>query len=88
MTQFADFPDFGNGIRLVGTTLMDEEQWTVEEWADHNGELRPTLAGLQRWGRLKAERKEERRSAWKTRQDRDAEYSEQMTALIEEGTEG
>jgi hypothetical protein len=76
--------------------LMTEEQYDVDNWQledtykTDTGQVvsywRAPLAGLQRWGAIKEQRHVERRSAWQARVDRDEEYSESMTELIEKGT--
>jgi hypothetical protein len=43
-----------------------------------------SIKGIQDYGRKVRERKEERRSSWQARVDRDDEYSDSITELIEQ----
>jgi hypothetical protein len=86
MTSFADLPDLGNGYRMAGSQLLDEEQWLVERWHDYKGELRPTVEGIRRYAALRASRKEQRHVAWQVRQESDDAWSDEINRTIEEGT--
>lgn len=79
---FSDFPDMTNGLRLVGSTLLDEEQFLVERWHDYRGEWRPTVAGIHAYAELRASRKAERKAVWQSRQEDDP-YSDSIQQLIE-----
>jgi len=83
-TDFSKFPLIGNGCRLVGTTLMDEEQFNVEEWAEvRKGDWRPTLEGLQRYGQLREKRRQDRRADWQARQEEQDNWSKEIERMIE-----
>jgi len=73
MTAFLDFPDAGNGYRLVGdpahgqVAILTEEQFRVEQWRDcGNGDWRPSMAGIQRMNQLRRQRWAEDRQARST----------------------
>lgn len=84
MTTFSDFPEIGSGLRLVGTSILDEEQYRVEQWHLYRGtEWRPTIAGIHAYAKLRAGRKSERRSSWQARVDAEDEYSDSITALLD-----
>ena len=42
------------------------------------------MTGLQRYSQLKAQRRQERKTAWQTRRDAEDEYSESINQMIEE----
>ena len=78
---FQDCPDYGNGIRLVGTTLMDEEQFRTEQWHVDRNEWRPTLAGLIRYGRLIGDRRNQRIAEARARRETEDEFTEYVESL-------
>lgn len=85
MTAFSDFPEIGTGLRLVGTSILDEEQYRVEEWHLYrNTEWRPTIAGIHAYAALRERRKSDRKSAWQQRQDADSENTDYINGLLDE----
>jgi hypothetical protein len=81
-------------LREVNGSWMTEEQYRSEGWfvireytRDDGKTVRywaVNLEAAQACGRLKQQRKEERRSSWQARVDRDDEYSDSITELIEQ----
>jgi hypothetical protein len=81
-------------LREVNGSWMTEEQYRAEGWfvireytRDDGKTVRywaVNLAATQAYGRLRQQRKEERRSSWQARVDRDDEYSDSITELIEQ----
>lgn len=83
MTTFQELPDVGNGYRLMGSTVIDEEQFRVEGWHLVAGQWTARLEGLHRYAQLRRQRKAERKAAWQTRQESDEEWSSHVSSLIE-----
>jgi hypothetical protein len=76
MTTFSDLPDLGNGLRMVGSMLMDEEQFTVEQWHQDRGEWTCRLSGLAKYAELRRQRREDRKRSWAERNQADDESDE------------
>jgi hypothetical protein len=71
--------------RQVAGTFMDFEQYTAEGWyRDSRGYWVARLEGLQRYGRLIAQRREQRIAAAIHRREEDDSWSNEMANLIEE----
>lgn len=81
---FSDFDDMGNGLRLVATSIMDEEQFRVEGWHLYRGtEWRPTIPGIHAYAALREKRRLERKQAWRQREERDTEWTREIERMIE-----
>ncbi len=94
-TPFHQLPDSGvDGYRFVNGAFMDKEEYDLCDYrlelsyiAIPSGKLvelyRPSLAGLERYSRLKAERKHDRMVAAVTKRQADDEYSDSIQDLID-----
>ncbi len=82
--SFKSFPELGAGLRMVGTSLMDQEQYDIEEWHDVNGDFRPSIQGVHRYAQLRASRKDQRKVAWQSRTEADDAWSDEINRTIEE----
>jgi hypothetical protein len=73
-------------IRLVNGAWMDREEYETCGWhvvgqhPDPNGVIvfdwKAELAGLQKWGRLQGQRREDRKRSWSERNEADEESDE------------
>jgi hypothetical protein len=85
MPKFTDLPEIGNGFRMAGSTMLDEETFLVEEWHLYrNTEWRPTIAGIHRMAELKEKRRNERKVAWQARQESEEEFGQYVNGLLDE----
>jgi hypothetical protein len=81
--SFSDLPDLGNGLRMVGSMLMDEEQFTVEQWHQDRGEWTCRLPGLAKYAELRRQRREDRKRSWAERNEADEESEAYYSALAD-----
>lgn len=88
MTAFSDLPDLGNGLRMVGSSVMDEEQYRVEEWHEYGHEWRPTVAGIHRYADLRRGRRDDRKRSWAERNEADDESDAYYSALADAKPQG
>lgn len=79
-------PDSVNpSLKWIGSALMDEEQYHLERWeVNEQGYWRASIAGMNEYAALRRRRKDDRKAAWAAREASLDEYSEQMSALVEE----
>ncbi len=82
--EWRSLPEIAPGLRMVGTSLMDQEQFDVEEWHDVNGDFRPSIQGIHRYAQLRASRKDQRKVAWQSRTEADDAWSDEINRTIEE----
>ncbi len=81
---FHKLPEIAAGLRLVGTSVMDQEQYDVEMWHEERGDWRPTVEGMRRYVQLRASRKDQRKVAWQSRTEADDAWDAEIHRTIEE----
>jgi len=85
---FDDLPPSGaDGLRWMGSTLMDREAFETEGWERrHIGDhayWRARSTGLREMSRRVSERKAERRARWDVKQASDDEWSREVERIVE-----
>jgi hypothetical protein len=81
---FISLPEVQEGLRLVGTSIMDEEQYRVEGWhLSSRGYWVARLDGLREYGRIRQERRELRIAAARARREADDAWSREIERQIE-----
>lgn len=85
MTTFHDLPAVVGypDLRWVGSMLMDEEQFRVEQWSQRNGEWQVSIPGIHAYAKLRADRRNDRRQSWAERNEADDEASDYYASLAD-----